>query len=206
MRKADLERWLDGIPGHPDPKASFEQYRTPSAVAAALLGACHADGALQNRRVLDLGCGTGVFALGARFLGAATVLGVDVDGPAIDLARSTASAMGLDVAFETHDVRDWTPEARWDTVLMNPPFGAQRANRHGDRPFYDAALHALVPGGSCWFLAQENSERFLAAFLQSKKVAVEKVASWDYPLVASQEFHREQARLVRVGGYKFVKA
>ena len=87
MRKADLERALERIPRHPSPRPEWEQYRTPPGVAAQLLLAAHAEGAIADKRVLDLGCGTGTFAVGAALLGARLATGVDVDSHAIAMAQ-----------------------------------------------------------------------------------------------------------------------
>src|SRR5690349_10623903 len=83
VRKAELERALERIPRHPSPHPELEQYRTPPAIAAALLLGAHADGAIVGKRVLDLGCGTGTFAIGAALLGARLATGVEVDSHAV---------------------------------------------------------------------------------------------------------------------------
>lgn len=136
MRKNELERVLQGIPPHRRPKASLEQYSTPAAIAADVLYIAHSFGDIEGRRVVDLGCGTGIFAIGAALLGASSVIGVDVDEEAIEDARVNAHALGIDIELRVQDVRDVQLNA--DTVIMNPPFGAQR--RAADRPFLEAAV------------------------------------------------------------------
>ena len=138
MRLNDLERLLATIPPHPRPKAELEQYATPADVAAPLLFEARALGDVEGRSVADLGCGTGVLGIGAALLGAAAVVGVDVDEDAVAVARAEAERLGARVEFLAQDVASWTGRA--DTVLMNPPFGAQR--KGADRPFLDAALRA----------------------------------------------------------------
>ncbi|HLF16356.1 MAG TPA: methyltransferase [Candidatus Thermoplasmatota archaeon] len=206
MRRPDLERALGQVPLPPHPTPDLEQVRTPPAIAAELLWKAQAERAIEGRRVLDLGCGTGIFALGAALLGARLATGVEVDADAVALAQQ--AARDLRVAnrtwFVAADLATWRPEpAAFDTVVMNPPFGAQRGNRHGDRLFYARAAEALRgTGGTCWFLAQENSERFLDAYARELDAEVEKVASWDYPLEAAQAFHRKGVQAVPVGGYR----
>jgi len=204
MRRRDLERLLEQVPPLPRPQPELEQYRTPPPIAAELLLQAHADGAIEGRRVLDLGCGTGTFALGAAALRAREALGVDVDANAVRLAQELALRLGLafQARFEAHDLREWTPEPEWDTAVMNPPFGAQAGNRHGDRLFLERALQALRPGGTAWFLALERTERFLESWACAQKAAIERVAVWDYPLEATMPFHTKEAQVVRVGGYR----
>lgn len=203
LRRRELERALEAVPPHPAPRPELEQYRTPADVAAGLLWAALEAGDVAGRRVLDLGCGTGMFSLGAALCGAQEVLGVDVDPASVEVARSVmadrpeAGRVRLKVA----DLAEWRPGA-WDTVVMNPPFGAQRGNRRGDRTFYERAAQAVRPEGSVWFLAQPVSERFLAAYARELGASVERVEQWDYPLEASFAFHEEAVRRVRVGGYR----
>ena len=83
------------------------------------------------------GCGTGVLAIGAALLGAA-LGGRRRRRPAGDRARPDerrprSASRG---EFIEGPVEAWSAEV--DTVVMNPPFGAQR--RHADRPFWDAAF------------------------------------------------------------------
>ncbi|MGB0651809.1 MAG: METTL5 family protein [Thermoplasmatota archaeon] len=211
MRKAELTSTLEGVPRHPEPRPELEQYRTPAPIAAELLwlmrdvGDLPARGAPTPARLLDLGCGTGMFAIGGALLGA-HVLGVDVDEESIDLARGAAEATGTapSITWEAADLRSWHPDpGAFDVAVMNPPFGAQKGNRHGDRLFYERAMEALWPGGACWFLAPPRGERFLHAFLAERGCRVQKVGQWDYPLEAQFAFHEKEARVIQVGGYRF---
>jgi putative methylase len=206
VRRRDLEDRLAQVPRHPAPRPELEQYRTPDAVAAELLQKADEDGAIQGKRVLDLGCGTGLFAIGAALLGARLATGVDVDPAAIGLAQQAAGHADVQgrTWFVAADLRDWRPEpGTFDTVVMNPPFGAQAGGRHADRLFLQRAADAVAPGGgTVWFLAQERTEPFLSGFARELKADLERVALWDYPLEATMEHHREQVRMVRVGGYR----
>ncbi len=196
VKRRELERALQAVPDFPDPDAATEQYMTPAPVAADLLWAAWTDGCIEGRRVLDLGCGTGIFALGASLLGAAQVTGVDGDQAAIDIARASVP----DGTFVTARLEDWSPTAH-DTVIMNPPFGAQK--RHADRIFYERAAQAVASAddASVWFLAQTRTERFLAAYAKELGFGIERVADWDYPLPARFAFHEKVAATIHVGGY-----
>jgi ribosomal protein L11 methylase PrmA len=52
------------------------------------------------RRLLDVGCGCGIFALAAAYLGVPSVVGLDIDPRAVRLARSNARANQLDAASQ----------------------------------------------------------------------------------------------------------
>lgn len=136
MKRRALEMALQGLE-QPAPRSpALEQYPTPPGLAAELLFLALAQGDIGGRRVVDLGCGNGILALGALLLGAASATGFDIDPEAIEVARRNARALGLQADFRRADVREVA--GRWDTALMNPPFGSQR--RHADLPFLAKAL------------------------------------------------------------------
>ncbi|NLA39401.1 MAG: methyltransferase, partial [Methanomicrobiales archaeon] len=70
---------------------------------------------------------------------------------------------------------DWTALV-CDTVVMNPPFGAQRA--HADRPFIDRALEI---GGEVYGIFNEGSSTFVAAYTEGRAV-VEEVIRCIFPM------------------------
>jgi putative methylase len=139
VRKLDLERFLAQIEPNPAPKAILEQYTISEHVAADILYlAAYGNDDVVNKSVLDLGCGTGRLALGAAFLGATNVVGVDIDRAAVVLAAKNAERTRLNsrTGWIVSDVD--AVKGRFDTVLQNPPFGVQK--RGADRKFLSKAL------------------------------------------------------------------
>ena len=141
VRKLDLEMLLSQVKPHPSPKPSLEQYTIPANVAATMLYiAAYTNNDIVGRTVLDLGCGTGRLALGAGFLGAKQVVGVDVDKTAVKVAfeSSVRASLKGKVQWIIADIDG--VHGSFDTVLQNPPFGVQR--RKADRKFLEKALEA----------------------------------------------------------------
>ena len=139
VRKLELEMLLSQIEPHPSPKPSLEQYTIPADIAAVMLYiAAYTHGGIVGKTVLDLGCGTGRLALGAAFLGAKQVVGVDIDKDAIKMAfeNSVRANLKEKVQWITGDID--AIHGNFDTVLQNPPFGVQR--RKADRKFLEKAL------------------------------------------------------------------
>ena len=137
IRKLDLELFLGGLDAQPSPKWQLEQYTTPEAIAANLLYlAAYSNGAIVEKSVLDLGCGTARLGLGAVFLGATEVVGIDIDRSAIETAKQNAEKADFPIQLIHGDITAIT--GHFDTVLMNPPFGVQ--HREADRPFLAKAL------------------------------------------------------------------
>lgn len=136
MRRTELIRRLDRLAGFPSPRAADEQVRTPAEAAAEMLLEAAGRDDLADRVVADLGCGTGVLSVGAAMLGARRVIGIDRDPAAIALARENAGSLVARIDLREGDVASFGETV--DTVVMNPPFGAQR--RGADRPFWETAL------------------------------------------------------------------
>jgi putative methylase len=145
MKLKRLEMTLQRVAGFSNPRPALEQYQTPAPLAARLLYHALMKGDIEGKVVCDLGSGTGVLAIGAALLGAASVKGVDVDKKAVEIAYANAEQLDADVEFIVADVKAQTLPAvlgLCDTVIMNPPFGAQKV--HADRPFIDLAI-AVAP-------------------------------------------------------------
>jgi putative methylase len=140
MRLRHLEMTLQKLSGFPAPKPALEQYATPATVAARLLYHAVGEGAVEGKRVLDLGCGTGMLACGAALVGAVEVVGVDLDRAALRTAQANAALVDAEVDLVCGEIGPAFPirPRAFDTVVMNPPFGAQK--KHADRPFIDCAL------------------------------------------------------------------
>lgn len=139
VRKRHLEMAIAEVMPHPNPKAYLEQYTISPDVAATMLYiAAYTYNDIINKTVLDLGCGTGRLALGAAFLGAKQVVGVDVDKTAVRVAFANSEKTSL------RDKTQWVVaeigaiHGKFNTVLQNPPFGVQR--RKADRKFLKKAL------------------------------------------------------------------
>ncbi len=139
IRKLDLERFLNQVKPHPSPNVNLEQYTLSESAAATILYlVAYTHGDIVGKRILDLGCGTGRLALGAAFLGAESVMGIDIDKAAVKGAFENSVNVFLQERV------DWVAGSidcvigKFDTVVQNPPFGVQR--RAADRRFLEKAL------------------------------------------------------------------
>ncbi len=191
MRKRELERRLEAVPGFEDPDPSLEQYPTPAVIAADILFDAYARGDIAGMKVIDLGCGTGMFAIGAALLGAGAVTGYDVSPAAVSIARRTAAEMGCDVRFEVSDVGDVDDGA--DTVLMNPPFGCQ--SRSADRRFLDKAMDLAE---CVYSLHMAGTLEFVDGYVRRRGRRIAHDKTYKYHIPHTFRFHRKERRTIDV--------
>jgi SAM-dependent methyltransferase len=106
--------------------------------------------ARRPRRVLDIGCGSGVYLRTVATASEdASGVGLDVAADVVDLARRNLAAWGVDGRFrvEQADVRDLPSDLAgpWDLVLLFQNIYYFPA---ADRPALLARVRALAPGGA----------------------------------------------------------
>jgi predicted nicotinamide N-methyase len=91
---------------------------------------------LSGKRVVDLGCGSGLTAIAAMQAGAASVLAADIDRMALAAVRLNAALNGVDIATTADDLLARAPEA-FDVVLVGDLFYeralADRVSRYIDQ-------------------------------------------------------------------------
>jgi putative methylase len=190
VRKLDLERLLSRVEPHPAPRPDIEQYTIPVGVAATMLYiAAYANGSIVGKSVLDLGCGTGRLALGAAFLGAKSVLGVDVDKTAINVAVENSMRIGLKEKVDWLVADVYAVCGDFDTVLENPPYGVQTAK--ADRRFLEKALEV---GKTVYSLHKSPSNRrAFRSMLKTDSDRIVRVA----PASFLKEFAEERGREIK---------
>ncbi len=147
IRKLDLELLLSKIAPQPTPQVGLEQYTISASIASTMLHiAAYTNNDIVGKTVVDLGCGTGRLAIGASYLGAKTIVGIDVDKLAIKTAIKNSIETGSEnVWWVNGDIKSIV--GNFDTVLQNPPFGVQ--TREADRAFL---VKALEVGNSIYSL------------------------------------------------------
>jgi putative methylase len=101
---------------------------------------------------------------GAKLLGAEKVVGFDLDPNALEIARQNAAMMGVDVEFVQCDISGVPEHA--DTVIMNPPFGAQ--SKGNDRPFLSTALRVA---DVIYSVHNCGSYRFIKSFIEPATIS-----------------------------------
>ncbi|HJJ48757.1 MAG TPA: METTL5 family protein [Methanocorpusculum sp.] len=182
MKLKQLEIKLQSVKGFAKPSAEREQYMTPAPLAARFLYTAALAGDLDGLSVADFGCGTGMLSVGAALLGG-NVTGIDSDAGALRIAKENAGE--LPIAFFCREIEGFSMPA--DTVIMNPPFGAQ--NEHADRPFIDAALQSAPV---VWGIFNKGSIPFIQTYIKGRAEITDKIAA-DFTIPRQFAFHTKDA-------------
>lgn len=199
MRQRDLEIKLQKLDSYNNPKANLEQYATPAKVAADILYTAHALGDIHGKSVIDLGCGPGIFSIGACLLGARKVGGLDIDSEAIEIARKNADDIGCQVKFDCMDVEQASGE--WETCIMNPPFGAQ--TKHADLPFLDRAMEI---SNVIYSLHNSDTLPFLRKRIESAGLVLDLEKNYKFEIKHTFKFHKKEKTEISVTLLRIVRS
>lgn len=221
-KKRHLEIAIENIPKFKSPNIDLEQYNTPSSIAADIIWNASSLGDIINKNILDLGCGTGVFALSSLLLNAKSATGIDIDSHAIKIAKKTADEMNIsNVNFINKDIYDLADtnfinlidemdinfndnNVNFDTSITNPPFGAQsRAKKGADRIFMESAFKLANVVYS--FHMAETSD-FIMNFYKKLGGKITHCFRYKFPLLNTYEFHTQETKNIDVVVFRTIKS
>lgn len=192
-KKKHLEMAIQKVPKHPNPKVDMEQYSTPATIAADLLWNAYSLGDIADKKVMDLGCGTGIFAIASKLLGAASAIGVDIDKDSTDLACSYCG----DVDFICSDICDLENDFDVDTIFQNPPFGSQKnAKKGADLKFISKAIELSPKVLYSFHMA--STEEFLISYFEKNDLEITHIFRYNFPIPKIYEFHTRESANVEV--------
>lgn len=200
MKKKELEMLLQKIPVFEKPSPKLEQYLTPAGIAADIVFIAHQFGDIEEKIVFDLGCGTGIFATGAILTGAKKVIGFDVDEKSIEIAKNHAEKNNYCVKFEVKDILDIREKC--DTVIMNPPFGAQKSDRKADRKFIEKGFEIACV---IYSLHLSKTVPFIDKMVSSLGGKITYSKDYVFPIRYSYEFHEKKVVYYDVSMLRIIK-
>jgi len=169
---------------------SLEQYVTPSEIAADILWIAKED--IINKTVCDIGCGNGIFCVGAALLGSKQVFGIDIDEGVLSIAKKNAE--GLNITLICCDVSEFNNKV--DTVIMNPPF-------MNDKTFL---IKAFNTGRVIYSLHRKGTERFIKSLSDDYCFDCELLKNYDFLIPNIYPHHKKHKAYVSVGLWKFIKS
>jgi putative methylase len=193
MKQKDLEMFLTGLETFETPKLHLEQYQTPPRIISLILWRAFQLGDIEGKFIGDLCCGTGLFGIGAKLLGAKNVVAIEIDGDAIDIAKRNSKKSGIKIDF--HNANILEVNYSFDTVFMNSPFGIQGPVK--DQEFLQAALRMSEIVYSI-HLYQEKNIEFLRNFVRKQEREVKEVIKAEFEIPKSYKFHKRKYHIINV--------
>ncbi|HUK50245.1 MAG TPA: METTL5 family protein [Terriglobales bacterium] len=200
IRKRDLAIKLQKISPHPNPRVGLEQYTVPANLASEILfTACYTYGDIEGKHVLDLGTGTGRLAIGAALLKAQEVVGVDIDPISLAAAARTSKEFNVHVDWILASAENIT--GKFDTVVMNPPFGTK--NPHADLDFLRTGLEV---GDVVYSIHKLSTRPFLSKWLQRRGYEMSEVITTRMEIPHQFKFHRKKIEFVNTSVIRVQKS
>ena len=144
-----------------------------------------------------------MLSIGASILGAAQVVGFDIDSDALQTAKNNVDEMEIEnVDFIQCDVLNSLLSSRccFDTVLMNPPFGTKK-NAGMDMNFLKIAIS--LTKNVVYSLHKTSTRDFIQKKTKELKVEGKVIAELRYNLESCYKFHKKSSVDIAVDVWRF---
>lgn len=200
--KRELAIFLSKLNVFEKANVRLEQYPSDGQVAATLLWQASINGDIENKHILDLGCGTGILGIGALLLGAKKVTFVDIDPTVLKIIKENFQILDdnweIDVKdkwnFVNTSVEHLFLEKDEDMiVIMNPPFGTKL--KHADKKFLQAAI---TYSKTIYSMHKTTTKVFLDAFSKDNDYDLFWFEPMSFPIKQTMEGHTKKIERIEV--------
>ncbi|GAA5943856.1 METTL5 family protein [Sporobolomyces koalae] len=218
MKLKELESELQPLRGFAEPKRELEQYVTSPHLASRMIftAATQFDD-IEDKVVLDMGCGCAVLSIACVMMGAESVTSVDMDPDALAIARENVESVEMEEHIEfvhaeigtkgskptLEGVPIFDPESvlkeRPDTVVMNPPFGTW--NKGIDAVFLE--IGCKVAKTAVYSLNKSSTREFLERKAKSLGFTGTVIAQMRYDLPKTMAHHKQKSVDIEVDMWRF---
>ncbi|XXQ30620.1 Methyltransferase-like protein 5 [Plasmodiophora brassicae] len=201
MKLKHLESALHDVDGFQCPNIALEQYMTSPHLAAVMVHTMHGLGDIEDRRVLDLGVGCGMLSVASALMGSRCVVGVDVDETALESARANVDELELnDVIDLVRGDVNTLRMRKFDTVIMNPPFGTRCKGI--DMAFIRTALDLAT--SAVYSLHKTSTRQHILKKAREWGAEAKVLAELRFDLPQSYGFHKLQSKDIQVDFIRLV--
>lgn len=195
--RKELAIFLSKLKGFENPHIQLEQYPSDGDVAAKLLWQAMLDGNIEDKTILDLGCGTGILGIGALLLGAKHIIFVDIDASVQKVLKENIAFVEEEYEFpgtyefKNSDVKVFKQDV--DTVIMNPPFGTKL--KHADKAFLETAKWCAP-----WIYSMHKTttKGFLQAYVDTNNLRMVWQEDTSFPIKNMYKEHRKKIERIEV--------
>ena len=189
------------------PNFALEQYEIHPDIAAEITWVAFYRGEVEDKVIVDLGCGTGIIGFSTVLMGAKKVYFVDIDAKAIEIAKENLKILEemleekLDdkCVFIHQKAEDF--DEKVDLVIENPPFGIQ-SKTHADKRFLQKAF-SISP--IIYSFHKAESKGFIDAVSKDNGFKVDGYWEFNWPLRNTMEHHKKKMQYIKVGCWRLMK-
>lgn len=193
MTRKDLIWQLQEVMGFEHAKIELEQYMTPPDIAVDFVQLTDC----TDKRVVDLGCGTGMLTAAAILMDAAHVYAVDMDSEALEIFQKN---IDLDDCTVIHSPIHEVSGIEADICIMNPPFGTRQKGI--DKVFIKKSLE-LAP--IAFSLHKSSTREHLRKYCKELGCTGTVLCQVRYNVEKSYKFHKDPTRDIEVDVWKFTR-
>lgn len=192
MSKSELRRILSSLKGFENPKISLEQYETPPSLAADMVYSAALNNDIKNKKVVDLGSGTGILGIGALVM-EGNVTFVEKDKDAIKILEENLSKLKNieNYQIKNEDVRNI--ENNFDTVLMNHPF-----SDHSEEAADIFWTQAMTLGEVIYSISPHGFNERIKGFVRNTDYRLHNTERYVISLPPTYGFHTKESRKTEV--------
>ncbi|ORX67136.1 S-adenosyl-L-methionine-dependent methyltransferase [Linderina pennispora] len=208
MKLKQLEGYLSDVEAFRNPKVQLEQYPTTAHLAARILYTAESSfGDISDKSVVDLGCGCGMLSVASAIMGATNVLAIDIDADALEIAQENIDEFELDDTIDLLHASLCQPDRdglamnaalvaklsrKFDTAILNPPFGTKPGNKGIDVAFLQAACEMATT--AVYSLHKSSTREFLVKKADSWGFDCEVLAELRFDVPMMYKFHKKNRR------------
>ncbi|MBN1385465.1 methyltransferase [Candidatus Woesearchaeota archaeon] len=195
LSKSGLAIELSKLKAFEDPSAKQEQYPTDSEIAAEVLWQAKMLGDVDDKKISDLGAGTGILGIGALLLGAEECIFVEKDADAVKICKENIEGYDINAEVIQGDINDLNEKC--DVIIMNPPFGTKK--EHADKRFLEQAFRTA---DIIYSFHKTSTEKFVKAIAKDHGFDVTNRWDFSFPLKKTHKFHKRKIHRIEVSCFR----
>ena len=177
-----------------EPKIKFEQYMTPPEIAAFMIHYAWMKGEIENKKIIDIGAGTGMLGIGAAFLGGNVTM-IEIDKDAYEILKNNVAKTDHEIRLINKNIFDFDFDEEYDTALINPPFGIKSENK--DMDFIVEASKICKHIFSLHDGSESNINNIKSLFEKNNLEIMESLMM-DFNLKSTYPWHEEKNKILKV--------
>ena len=177
-----------------EPKIKFEQYMTPPEIAAFMIHYAWMKGEIENKKIIDIGAGTGMLGIGAAFLGGNVTM-IEIDKDAYEILKNNVAKTDHEIRLINKNIFDFDFDEEYDTALINPPFGIKSKNKDMDFIVKASKISKHI------FSIHDGSEsniNNIKSLFEKNNLEIMESLMMDFSLKSTYPWHEEKNKILKV--------